>query len=212
MRVLVVDDQVLFREGLVALLNHQAGIEVVARAGSGREAVELALNLRPDVILMDFSLGDTTGLQAMQRIMEEWCTAKVVFLSVHEDDDTIFAALRSGAKGYIPKNTPVSKLIELLLGVERDEPAIPPHITARLLTVFTQQQFSMPVQSEACDDLTGRELEVLKSLGSGASNRQIAERLFITENTVKNHVRSILNKLHVRSRTEAGVVARRRFQ
>ncbi len=212
MRVLVVDDQILFREGLVALLNHQANIEVVGRAASGPEAVELALKLRPDIVLMDFSLGQSTGLEAMQTILDEWCTAKVVFLSVHEDDETVFAALRGGAKGYIPKNTPVPKLVELLQGLERDEPALPPQVTARLLTIFAQQGLPMPPPQSDCDDLTGREIEVLKGLGAGATNRQIAERLFITENTVKNHVRSILNKLHVNNRAQAGAVARRRFK
>ena len=209
LRVLFVDDHILIREGLVSLLNSQPDLEVVGQAGSVREAIELARELKPDLILMDFGLPDGTGLDATKIILADQPNTKIVFLTVHEEDDRLFAAIRSGAKGYLLKNVPVSRLLAFLRGLERGEAAITPAMTSRVLNEFARLE---PTHSQTePDELTTRELEVLRELSTGASNREIAGRLIIAENTVKNHVSNILNKLSLRNRREAAEFARRQF-
>lgn len=208
-RVLFVDDHILIREGLVTLLNSQPDLEVVGQAGSVREAIEMARELKPDLILMDFGLPDGTGLDATKIILADQPDTKIVFLTVHEEDDRLFAAIRSGAKGYLLKNVPVSKLLAFLRGVQNGEAAITPAMTSRVLNEFARLE---PTHNQTDpDELTTRELEVLRELSTGASNREIAGRLIIAENTVKNHVSNILNKLSLRNRREAAEFARRQL-
>ena len=203
MRILLVDDHVLFREGLVSLINGQPHFKVVGQAGSVPEAIAKTLELRPDLVLMDFSLPDGTGLDATQAILAEMPDVKIVFLTVHEEDDRLFAAIRSGARGYLLKNVPVTKLLAFLNGLERGEAAISSAMASRILEEFARTEPVQRRERAETGDLTIRELQVLQELSSGASNSEIAERLVIAENTVKNHVRNILTKLNLRNRREA---------
>lgn len=206
--VLIVDDHVLFREGLVNLLNTQPDIRVVGQAGSVREAIEKIPKHNPELILMDVTLPDGTGLDATQAILAKQPDAKIIFLTVHEDDDRLFAAIRCGAKGYLLKNVPVAKLLAFLRGVSRGEAAITPAMTSRILEEFSR--LGAPAQSipGELNDLTTREVEVMQELTTGATNKEIAGRLYISENTVKNHMRSILNKLNLKNRREVANFAR----
>jgi len=209
MRVLIVDDHVLFREGLVSLLRAQPDITVVGEAGSVAEAIAMTRELEPDLVLMDFGLPDGTGLDATQAILAERPGTNIVFLTVHEQDDRLFAAIRCGAKGYLLKNVPVSKLLDYLQGVQRGEAAISPTMTSHILEEFARLDPSRDPGPAELAELTTREVEVLRELATGASNLEIAGRLCISENTVKNHVGSILTKLNLRNRREAASLARR---
>lgn len=203
MKVLLVDDHVLFREGLVSLLNSQPDLQVIGEAGSVLEAIVMTRELHPDLVLMDFGLPDGTGLDATQTILADHPEVKIVFLTVHEEDDRLFAAIRCGAKGYLLKNVPVARLLAFLRGLEYGEVAILPAMATRIFEEFSR--LTGPVRSRLAEsiDLTSRELEVLHELSTGASNREIASRLVIAENTVKNHVHNILAKLKLQNRREA---------
>jgi DNA-binding NarL/FixJ family response regulator len=208
MRVLLVDDHVLFRQGVASLLAAQPELRVVGEAGSVSEAITMTRDLLPDLVLMDFSLPDGNGLDATQAILAERPETNIVFLTVHGDDEVLFAAIRSGAKGYLLKNVPVSKLLSFIQGLERGEAAISRTLTSRLLTEFSRLGSKPEPNSSRLDELTLREAEVLQELASGASNHEIADRLYITENTVKNHVHNILVKLEMKNRREVAHFAR----
>ncbi len=207
-RTLLVDDHALFREGLASLLLGQPDFTVVGEAGSVREAILMARELRPDLVLMDFTLPDGTGLEATRAILGEWPETKIVFLTVHEEDERLFAAVRSGAKGYMLKNVPVAKLLQRLRGLERSEAALEPAMTSRILEEFSHTQPERRADHKALAELTPRETDVLRELAGGGTNREIAERLFVSENTVKNHVSSILSKLNLQNRGQAARLAR----
>jgi len=207
-KILIVDDHALFREGLASLLTGQPDFTVIGEAACVQEAIVMAHNLQPDLVLMDFTLPDGTGLDATRAILGRRPGTKIVFLTVHEDDERLFAAIRSGAKGYMLKNVPVAKLLEQLRGLERNEAAILPTMTSRILVEFARTRPGQQPDHSALAQLTSRELDVLRELVQGASNREIAECLFITENTVKNHVSNILNKLDLPNRREAARYAR----
>jgi len=210
MKILLVDDHVLFREGLASLLSAQPNLTIIGAAKSVHEAIKMARELKPDLILMDFSLPDGTGAEATQAILAEQPNIKIVFLTVHDDDERLFGAIRRGAKGYLLKNTPVDKLLTYLQGMERGEAAISPKMTSRVMEKFAElEPKQMTPQSESVD-LTTRELQVLRQLDTGASNQEIADRLFISERTVKNHVSRILAKLNLKNRYEAANYARRK--
>jgi DNA-binding NarL/FixJ family response regulator len=211
MRILLVDDHVLFRQGLVSLLNAQPDFEVIDQVGTVATAVQSAVEKRPDLILMDLSLPDGTGLDATQQILAKQPDAKIIILTVHEEDDRLFAALRCGAKGYLLKNVPIGKLLSFLRGVEVGEAAISATMVTRVFDEFARLD---PVKRQATSSkidnkLTTREMQVLKELTTGASNREIANRLVIAENTVKNHIRNILSKLNLKNRREAARLAQR---
>ena len=207
MRILLVDDHILFREGLASLLKSQPDMSVVGDAGSVPEAVALARKLQPDLVLLDLGLPPTSGLDAMRAILADRPETNIVFLTVHEEDNMLFAAIRGGAKGYLLKNTPVSKLLPYLRGIELGEPAITPLLARRILDEFTHSKPPRE-QTDSRGDLTPREVEVLHELGIGATNREIAERFVISEGTVKNHVSNVLSKLHLKNRREAAHFAR----
>lgn len=209
MRILLVDDHVLFREGLSSLLDAQPNLDIVGAAKSVSEAVQLAAELRPDLILMDFTLPDGTGADATEAILAKQPDTKIIFLTVHEDDDRLFAAIRGGAKGYLLKNTPVDKLLTYLQGIERGEAAISLQMTSRILDHFSKMGPKQSRPRTQSADLTTRELQILKELDTGATNQEIADRLFISERTVKNHVSRILAKLNLKNRYEAANYARR---
>ena len=208
-RLLLVDDHVLFREGLISLIVPQPDLQVIGQAGSVQEAIEQAQKLRPDIILMDFSLPDGNGLQATQVILSEIST-KIIFLTVHEDDDTLFAAIRAGASGFIFKNTRAAELLQRIRAVARGEAGISPAIALRILDEFSKT--TGPLVEDGGQpkvELTAREMEIIRELAIGGSNRDIASRLIISENTVKNHVRNVLAKLHLRNRREVAEYAQR---
>jgi DNA-binding NarL/FixJ family response regulator len=210
LRALLVDDHALFREGLVSLLAGQPDFTVIGEAGSVQEAILMARDLRPDLVLMDFTLPDGTGLDATRAILTERPGTLIVFLTVHEEDDRLFAAIRSGAKGYLLKNVPVARLLSFLRGLEQGEAAITPKMTTRILDEFSRMEPTRGPVSDDLSALTERELDVLREISTGASNREIAQRLCISENTVKNHVSNILAKLNLQNRREAARFAQQR--
>ena len=210
MRILLVDDHDLFLEGLVSLLRRQPEFKVVGEARSVREAITVAHDLKPDLVLMDFGLPDGTGADAAQAILADRPETNIVFLTMHEDDELLFEAIQSGAKGYLLKNVPVSKLLASLRGLERGEAALSRTMTRRLLDMLSRlKMMRTPGWVDHPNGLTARELEVLRELAMGASNREIAESLCISQNTVKNHVHRILTKLNLNTRQEAASYARR---
>ena len=202
MRILLVEDHILFQESLGRLLDGQPDMTVVGGATSVLEAVLKARQLKPDVILMDFTLPDGTGVEAAQTILAEQPSIKVIFLTIHEENEKLFDAIRHGAQGYLPKNVTSSHLLAYLRGLERGEVAIPPEFTARILKEFAYLPSREDSTSEGTSRLTVRQREILKELKTGATNRQIAARLVISEQTVKNHVSRVLKKLNIKSRHE----------
>lgn len=205
MRVLIADDHALFRDGLRSLLEAR-GIDVVGEAQNGREAVELAGAQRPDVVLMDLSMPEMPGLAATRLISADLPDVKVVVLTASEEDDDLFEAIKSGAQGYLLKNLNADELVSMLEGVSRGEPALTPSLARKVLGEFAkggQARPSQPRQQRASDALTERESEVLELLVQGiTSNRDLADRLVVTENTVKYHLRNILDKLHLQNRAQ----------
>jgi two-component system NarL family response regulator len=201
----VVDDHILFREGLVAIIRSEPDIEVVGQAGTVREAVELVVLLKPDIVLMDFALPDGTGVDATRAIMKEDGKCKIVFLTMSEEDEKLFSAVRSGAKGYLLKNMHPAKLVATIRSVYDGESALSRSMTLRLMEELARTK--EPVHT-GDPTLTRRELEILRELAAGFSNSEIADRLVISENTVKYHVHSILDKLGLSDRREAAEYAR----
>ncbi len=202
MRLLLVDDHILFQEGLIGLIDSQPDFTVVGSAYTVKEGIEKACRLKPDIILMDFMLPDGTGLDAVAAILSDLPNVKIVFLTVHDEDERLFKAIRYGAKGYLLKNIPFGRLISYLRGLDKGEAAITPKFTMRILEEFSHTPSRTPPATEIISGLTDRQREVLHELVTGASNRQIAERLVISENTVKKHVSNILNELNLKNRQE----------
>jgi DNA-binding NarL/FixJ family response regulator len=199
MRVLIADDHPLFRDGLRSLLEAR-GLDVVGEAQNGREAVALAQQLEPDVVLMDLFMPEVNGLAATRLISAHQPRVKVVLLTASEDDADLFEAIKSGAQGFLPKHLASQEFFRLLEGVGAGEPALTPHLARKLLTEFAHPA-ARP--SGGPDQLTEREQEVLELLVQGiTSNRELAERLVVSENTVKYHLRNILDKLHVQNRAQ----------
>jgi DNA-binding NarL/FixJ family response regulator len=203
MRVLLADDHALFRDGLRSLLEAR-GVDVIGEARNGREAVDQARRLSPDVVLMDLHMPELDGLSATRLISAEQPDVKVVILTASEEDAHLFEAIKSGAQGYLFKNLASDELFRLLDGAARGEPALTPALARKLLGEFARPAPAAPAQAvEGLAALTEREREVLDLLVQGiTSNRELAERLVITENTVKYHFRNILDKLHVQNRAQ----------
>jgi DNA-binding NarL/FixJ family response regulator len=202
MRVLIVDDHPLFRDGLRSLLEVR-GIDVVGEATNGREGVDQARRLRPDVALMDLDMPELSGLAATRLISAELPSVKVVILTASEDDANLFEAIKSGAQGFLYKNLDSAEIVRLLEGVADGAPALTPGLARKLLGEFARPVSAAPAPTEPLPALTDREREVLDLLVQGVtSNRELAERLVVTENTVKYHLRNILDKLHVQNRAQ----------
>ena len=207
-KVLLIDDQILFREGLVSLFNSTPDFEMVGSAGSVHEGIEQAFLSRPDIILMDFSLPDGTGLDATRAILSKLPNCQIVFLTVYQEDETLFAALRMGAKGYMLKNVNSADLLSSLRGLSRGENAISRKMISSVLNEFSHPGLSEAGQDRLLTKLSRREIEVLREIESGATNIEIAQRLFLSENTVKHHIRNVFEKLGVENRREAALIAR----
>ena len=207
-RVLIADDQALFRRGLYVVLGTEDHIEVVAEAENGEEAIQKAQELAPDVVLMDVRMPRVNGIEAARTIRAEVPTAKILMLTVSDEEEDLFEAVKAGANGYLLKEISVEEVAEAIRAVMQGQSLISPSMASKLLSEFNamskraeeKQQFPAPA-------LTSRELEVLKLVAKGMSNREIADELYISENTVKNHVRNILEKLHLHSRMEAVIYA-----
>ena len=199
LRLLLVDDHALFREGLAALLSYQDDIEVIGEAEDAEGALKLVGALNPDVVLMDIDLPGEDGVVATRRVKAAWPDVSVVMLTVHDETDKLIDAIKAGADGYLLKNVRSTELVEQLRGVTRGEAAISRRIATQLLEEFRREDD--PREPEA--ELTTRELEILTLVADCLSNSEIARRLFISEHTVKNHIKNILSKLNLRSRRQA---------
>ncbi len=201
MRLLIADDHALFRDSLRSLLTAR-GVEVVGEAGNGKEAVTLARQLRPDIVLMDLTMPEMDGLAATRLISAELDDVKVVVLTASSEDEDLFDAIKSGAEGYLLKDLEADRFFALLDGVARGEPALTPLLARKLLTEFAHPKAS-PKKDKDPDALTAREMEVLESMVQGVTtNRALARQLGVSENTVKFHVRNILDKLHLHNRAQ----------
>lgn len=204
LRLLIVEDQTLMRQGLRTILDLEPGFSVIGEAVNGEDGVRQALALRPDVILMDVQMPVLTGVEATAAICGAWPAARIVILTTFDRDDYVYQAVRAGALGYLLKDTPADQLIATVRRVAAGEAFIQPEIASRALREL------MHPATAAIEPLSDREREVLVLLAQGRSNREIAEKLVITEGTVKNHVSNILGKLQAENRTQAADIARRR--
>ncbi|SNY47741.1 response regulator [Paractinoplanes atraurantiacus] len=203
-RVLIVDDQALFREALSVLLGVVDDLEVAGEAGNGDEAVAQVAAVRPDVVLMDLRMPVLDGIEATRRIRTAHPGTQVIALTTFDDDADVFAALRAGAVGYLLKDVSSERLIEAVRAAHRGESVLQPSVAAKVVARFAQ----LPSPQPLIDPLSDRETEVLRLLAKGRSNREIAAALFLAEGTVKNHVTNVLGKLGVRDRTQAALRAR----
>jgi DNA-binding NarL/FixJ family response regulator len=209
-RILLADDHSLFRMGIASLLSAEPGFEVVGEAANGEEAIAEARRLMPDVILMDLSMPDVTGLEATRRLKEEMPYVRIVILTVSDDARDLFEAIKSGAHGYLLKKIEPQAFFEMVRSAANREAAISPEMAAKLLTEFAEMAGRAPASSAPQTTLSTRENEVLDLVAQGKANKEIAAALAIAEGTVKNHLRNILEKLHLENRVQAAVFALRR--
>lgn len=204
-KILICDDQSLFREALRTLLTAYSDLTVVGEASNGEEAIRLATSKSPDVVLMDLRMPVMDGVEATRRINQSAKDVKVIVLTTFDDDETVFEGLRAGAVGYLLKDVSSDKLVEAIRSANKGEYFLLPSITAKVVSEFSR--ISKPTvrkqESDLIDPLSPREIEILRIVASGASNKEIANMLFISEGTVKNHLSSILSKLGVRDRMQA---------
>jgi NarL family two-component system response regulator LiaR len=204
-RILIVDDHAIVRKGIHALLKTETGMQVVGEAGDGQEAVSLAQTLKPDLILMDLVMPRMDGIEATRRITEGEGAPRILVLTSFAADDKVFPAIKAGALGYLLKDSGPEELVRAIRQVHRGEPSLEPSIARKVL-----QELSHPTRTELTPEpLSERELDVLRLIAQGCSNRTIAEKLVISEVTVRTHVSNILGKLHLASRTQAALYALR---
>jgi two-component system NarL family response regulator len=211
-RVLIVDDHALFRRGLEMVLAEEGDIEVVGEASDGTEAVEKAGQALPDVVLMDIRMPRSSGIEACRAMKELTPSAKIVMLTISDEEGDLFEAIRAGASGYLLKDIPLDEVADVVRAVHGGQSLINPSMAAKLLTEFAalaKREESERAEQVPAPRLTDREIEVLTLVARGMNNRDIARELFISENTVKNHVRNILEKLQIHSRMEAVMIALR---
>ena len=207
-RVLVVDDQELFRRGLIMLLSGDTDIEVVGEASDGITATELAVKTAPDVILLDVRMPRRTGVEACRGIKEAVPAAKIIMLTVSDEEADLYESVKNGATGYLLKDSSIEEVAQAIRVVNEGQSLISPSMAVKLIDEFKQMSKPEREQGPALR-LTERELEVLRLVAKGLNNREVAKELFISENTVKNHVRNILEKLQLHSRMEAVMYAMR---
>jgi DNA-binding NarL/FixJ family response regulator len=203
-RILLVEDQTLMRQGLKTILDLEPGLTVVGEAATGEEGVRQALALRPDVILMDVQMPGMNGVEATAAVCRAWPEARIIILTTFNRDDYVFQGIKAGALGYLLKDMPAGQLVSTIARVYAGEVFIQPEIASRALRELMHPAAQPP------EPLSDREREVLLLLAQGLSNREIAEKLVITEGTVKNHVSNVLAKLQAENRTQAADIARRR--
>jgi two-component system NarL family response regulator len=207
-RVLIADDAPLFRRGLYVVLSTEKSIEVVAEAENGEEAVAKAEEFAPDVVLMDVRMPRVNGIDAARAIRDSSPSTKIIMLTVSDEDDDLYEAIKAGANSYLLKEVSVEEVPEAIRAVVQGQSLISPSMASKLLNEYTSLARRAEEKAQyPAPALTSRELEVLKLVARGQSNREIGEELFISENTVKNHVRNILEKLHLHSRMEAVIYA-----
>lgn len=217
-RILLADDHSLFRAGIASLLAQSPGIEVVGQASNGKEAVVLGRQLQPDVALLDIQMPLSTGLEAARELLAQQPQLKIIMLTISDSDQDLFTAVKSGAQGYLLKSstTPqelVTAVYQVAAGDAIITPALVPHLLAEFAALSRRQESepaeeSAPEGRQPCQVLSEREMEVLQLVSQGLKNREIAERLFISENTVRTHLRNILDKLHVQNRIQAAALLR----
>ena len=208
-RVLLVDDHPLFRKGIASLLSAEPGFDVVGEASNGQEAIEKARDLMPDVILMDISMPGVNGLEATRRIKQEIPYVRIVILTVSDEDQNLFEAIKDGAQGYLLKKIDPQTLFQTLRGVLEGEAPLSRAMAMKLLAEFARQRRAASGPPTPTSTLTEREKEVLGLLAAGKTNKEIAGALAIAENTVKNHLKNILEKLHLENRVQAATYALR---
>jgi len=211
LRLLLVDDQAMFREGLGTLLALQPDFEIAGEAGDGAAAVAAAKKIRPDVVLMDLRMPGVGGVEATRQIRTALPEVRVIVLTTFEEDEEVFAALRAGASGYLLKASPSEKLCEAIRLAARGESLLEPSVAAKLVAEFTRLAARVPAAMKPvvlAEPLSVREREVLRLLAEGLSNKEIGQRLNIAEGTVKNHMSQVLGKLGVLDRTQAALRAR----
>jgi DNA-binding NarL/FixJ family response regulator len=212
-RVLIVDDHALFRRGLEMVLDEEDDIELVGQASDGAEATEKAVRSVPDVVLMDIRMPKSSGIDACRRMKETAPSTKIVMLTISDEEEDLFEAIKAGASGYLLKDIPLDEVAEAVRAVHGGQSLISPSMAGKLLTEFAtlarRNEDEPPQQQVPAPKLTEREMEVLRLVAKGMNNRDIAGELFISENTVKNHVRNILEKLQIHSRMEAVMIALR---
>jgi DNA-binding NarL/FixJ family response regulator len=209
-RTMIVDDHALFRRGLEMVLDEEPDIELVGQASDGTEAVEKAAESLPDVVLMDIRMPRSNGIEACRAMKEAAPSAKIVILTISDEEEDLFEAIRAGASGYLLKDIPLDEVADTVRAVYGGQSLINPSMAGKLLTEFAtlaKRDDGERVQEVPAPRLTEREMQVLKLVARGMNNRDIAKELFISENTVKNHVRNILEKLQIHSRMEAVMVA-----
>jgi two-component system, NarL family, response regulator LiaR len=205
MKVVICDDQAIVRDGLVMLLKLEKDIEVIGTASDGSEAVELVEKIQPDLVLMDLKMPVMNGVEATRQIKINHSNVKILVLTTYDDDQWVFDAIRAGASGYLLKDTPRDELIAAIRGTVSGKSFIDPSVAGKLLDMAASHQ-TQPTNTIS-EKLTEREIQILQLIAKGMSNTMIAERLFLSEGTVRNHVSSILAKLGVSDRTQAAVVA-----
>lgn len=201
-KVLFVDDHEMVRIGVSSYLSAQSDIEVIAEAENGRKGVELALELRPDIILMDLVMDEMDGIEATRMIIENWPEAKVIIVTSYLDDEKVYPALEAGAKSYMLKTSKASEIANAIRATFQGQIILEPEVTSKMMQKMRQKHGPLPHEQ-----LTGRELEILLLMAEGKSNQEIAEDLFIALRTVKTHVSNILSKLEAHDRTQAVIYA-----
>lgn len=205
-KILIADDHSLIRQGLKQILELEKDMIVIAQASNGREAIQLARECRPDVILMDINMPGINGLQAIKELKQERLDSRIIVLTIHEDREYLFKTLQMGAEGYVLKDAEPSVLVDAIRNVYSGQSYIQPNMTAELVKEFNRVTLHEKEKNDE-SNLTSREIEVLELIAEGMINKEIAKRLYISEKTVKNHVSNIFRKLNVSDRTQAAIYA-----
>ena len=207
-KVLIVDDHALFRRGLMLVLESEDGIDVVGEAEDGPDAIAKAEDLAPDVVLMDVRMPTVSGIEATRRLAESLPTSRIIMLTVSDEEDDLYEAIKAGAAGYLLKEISIEEVADAVRAVMQGQTLISPSMASKLIAEFANlSKVASQRSSVPAPRLTDRELDVLRLVAQGLTNREVAEQLYIAENTVKNHVRNILEKLHLHSRMEAVLYA-----
>ncbi len=205
-RIVIVDDHTLFRDGLATILSTETEFEVVGQGGSAADAIRLARTLLPEIILLDIDMPGS-GIAAARDIANDCPATKIVMLTSSEDDDHLIAALKTGSRAYILKGVAARELLRILRAVQAGETYVPPTLAASLLVEMVDAAHKAP--KTPIDELTERERQILEGLAAGSSNKEIGQKLFLAEKTVKHYITNILQKLHVRNRVEAALLAQK---